>query len=287
MKIVKRILLALSGITAVLGIACIISGFILGGGIRPVIQNIAAESGRSWEHFVERLQDGWSLETWDDWDGWQSSRLSDPVESRYAAAEKLEIDVRYGGVTLVTGEGEDIVVRAQNISEDHYSAKREGNTLKIKDSTPRYGHGADPCLEIQVPEGYRFADAELEVGAGVLTADTLSAEKIQAQVGSGRLEVTGRLRAGEVQCSVGAGEIQIAALEAQKLELECAVGSAAVTLAGTEEEYGLEASCGLGTIQFGEHSYTAMKKSRVQEGQDKEIEAECGVGTVLIQFEEV
>lgn len=284
MKLVKRILLVLSAVTAVLGIGCVISGFILEGGIRPAVQNLAEEFERGWERITHPLRGDWAEgETGNRWDP-----ASEPeyATSRYAAAEKLEIDVGYGSVVLLNGEGEDIVVRARNVSAENYSARKEGDTLKIKDTSRRHKKSGDPYIEIQIPEGHRFETAELEIGAGVLTADVIRAEEFQAKIGSGRMEVTGALYTDEAECSAGAGEIQVALLDARELKLECAVGSAAVTLAGTEADYSLEAACGVGTIVFGENTYTSMKKSRVQEGKDREIEAECGVGTILLQFEE-
>lgn len=276
MKTWKKVLLIISGIALVMGICCVIIGFSLGVNFKE-IKSIVTDGHYN---FVS-----WDWD-WDEWPRWGNSRgdhdddLSDKEDS-FSGIKNLEIDVRYSKVVLEENNGSDIKVSANNINISKFSAKSDGRTLKIEDKTKRMVGSSE--IIISIPKGTDFDEVSMEVDAGEVLIDALNAREFSAEIGGGRLSVSGVLSATEIDCSVGAGQIEVQKLSGSDIELECGAGQVKVVLDGSQEDYYLEGKC-VGEIKFGTESYGSIGK-KISEGTgSKNINVECGVGQINIQF---
>ena len=74
----------------------------------------------------------------------------------------------------------------------------------------------------------------------------------------------------------------------EKVDLEVGAGQAIIEMAGSEKDYSYKVSCGIGNVEIGNHSFGGFgaNQSLQQDRIDKKIEVECGIGEVIIRFNE-
>lgn len=278
MKIWKKVLLAISGIAMVLGICCMIVGFALGVNFKDV-KNMMNDG-----YYNIGVFGG----DWNDWYPWHGSGATDShsdasnEDNTFTGFENLDIDVKHSKVVLKVYEGSDIKVSAKNVVSSKYTAKSDGNTLKIKDNT--YFKTKSPEITVSIPKSMDFNKISLDVDSGEVVIDTLNANKFSSKIGGGRLSVSGALNAMEIECSVGAGQINLKKLSGSDVELDCGAGQIMAVMEGNQEDYRIEGDCGIGQINFGSESFTSLGKKFTTGSGAKEISAECGVGQIDIQF---
>jgi len=156
-------------------------------------------------------------------------------------------------------------------------------------------------LTVYIPTGTEFERVGLFTGAGRFTADTLSAKRIDLELGAGdvaigSLFVTGSAEvkggAGRITVSggkingldleMGIGELELTAALTGECELEMGVGDADITLLGTKEDYSLEIDKGIGAV-----SVDGTDVSFFDSGSGaNEVEISGGVGTIDVRFME-
>ena len=92
----------------------------------------------------------------------------------------------------------------------------------------------------------------------------------------------------KVDLEVGAGQATIYGLIVDKLEVEVGAGQAIIEMAGSEKDYSYKVSCGIGNVEIGNHSFGGFgaNQSVQQDRTDKKIEVDCGIGEVIIRFNE-
>ncbi|HIU74313.1 MAG TPA: DUF4097 family beta strand repeat protein [Candidatus Pelethocola excrementipullorum] len=280
MKIWKKVLLAISGIAMILGISCVIIGFALGVNFQEV-KNVFNDGHYNIGVF------GWD---WDDWTPWHSSGTADnqsdasDKDHNFTGIENLDIDVKHSKLILKVYEGSDIKVSAKNVISSKYTARSDGNTLRIKDNT--YFKTKSPEITLSIPKGMKFNEISLDVDGGEVVIDTLNSNEFSAEIGGGRLYVSESLTAMEIDCSVGAGVIEVEKLSGSDVDLDCGAGQVDVTLDGSQKDYRLEGDCGIGQIIFGSDSWASLGKKFTTGTGTNQISAECGVGQIDIQFSE-
>lgn len=270
MKTWKKVLLIISSITAGIGIGCIIIGLIL---------------GVNWREIKSMVTNGYFSFTMFEWEDdlgirWDSE-TSDKEES-FSGIKNLEVDVDYSSVVLKNYDGSDVKVDARGIAAAKFKVREKGNTLYIEDKTHRTVDSSE--ITIYLPKDSQMQEVSLDAGAGEIILDTLNAHEFSSEIGGGRLYISEKLTAHEIDCSVGAGQMDLASLSGTDIELDCGAGQITATLEGTQEDYSLEAECGLGQIQFGDESYGALN-DQISSGDGKrKIKLDCGVGQIDIQF---
>ena len=161
------------------------------------------------------------------------------------------------------------------------SARKKGSTLKLSVTGELEESGT---MNLLLPEDL-MDEIDIEAGAGAVYAEELRAQKVEIQVAAGELGIDGELSASEVSLEVGGGNMEIGILDASHMELECGMGTFSAQLAGLEEPY-FEGECAGGTLEFGSHSYPGT--AEVNEGDRssaRKIEAECGMGSMILTFE--
>lgn len=270
MKTWKKVLLIISSITAVIGISCIIIGLVLGvswGEIRSMVTN---------GYFSFTIFD-WEKDSGIRWDSETSNK-----EESFSGIKNLEVDVDYSSVVLKNYNGSEVKVDARGIASEKFKVRKKGSTLCIEDKTHRPTDSSE--ITVYLPEDSQMQEVSLDAGAGEIILDTLNVHEFSSEIGGGRLYISEKLTAREIDCSVGAGQMDLASLSGTEIELDCGAGQVTATLEGTQEDYSLEAECGLGQIQFGDESYGALNDSISRGDGKREIKLDCGVGQIDIQF---
>lgn len=298
---------------AVLGIALCITGVVLGATVSGIREAFGIHD--RWEHYF-----------WDDYDGLEyggsvsgskeyvesgGSSVSKDTEyaasaeqylgnsasvSGYSDIRELDIDVTCVEVYISKGEESDIVVDTSDITDKMRKdlvISQKDDKLKIElkdrkswDSWAKSQYKSQGTLLIQIPEGMQFDESSLSIGAGVLYADDIQAKELDIEVGAGQVSLES-FTADKMSLECGAGEASVRGDVVREADIECGVGSVTYVAAGSQQDYNYELSCGIGELIVGNDSFSGLgKECTINNGGSRNMEIECGIGTVTVVFEE-
>lgn len=180
----------------------------------------------------------------------------------------LDIEFGYGMLEIQYGDVEKIQIKQKDV--DKYrcyvaegSLHIEGNQ-KIKINNSNH----DGEITIVVPKNMVFQEVDLEVGAG-------------------KADVAG-LKANQVDIELGAGEMNVTGLDTKKFDAKTGAGKLYAELVGKQNDYSYELECGIGQLKIGESSYSGLKTEQKisNQGAERFVDIECGVGEIIIKFQE-
>ena len=324
MKKATKVCLILCSILAIVGLVLFLIGASLGFGIPQIMDmiyegkfqfgNVAmisredtvkVESGHNGEHHVTR----------ENWTKKEVEYFADDVQN-------LDIEFDFGTLILEHTDGEHIEIEAGYRSKwNNYKRsigwKVKGNTLEIKDTLHEkilklfHFSNDDATLTLRIPEGKVFDEISVEIGAASFivetelvaknmdivigagkminsqgVSNTLQAEELDLEIGAGSMEFCG-IQAKELNLECGAGNMKISDVTVQHTDLDCGVGEIVMELSGREKDYAYEVDCGIGEVVIGESSYSGLGQSKmVNNGGNKFLDIDCGVGAVHISFAE-
>lgn len=198
--------------------------------------------------------------------------------------QELDLSVNYGQVQILTYEGDQICVLAENVGK-HFQCWEETGELHIEDE--RQVNAEELKLTIYLPK-MEFLELDVELGAGYLEADELYAKEFSLEIGAGEGIIGYLAVSGLADMEVGAGRLQTDLFEGSYLEGSCGAGELCVNLAGVLEDYNYELDAAMGEICLGENSYGGLANhKRIQNGASKTIELDCALGSIEISFEEM
>lgn len=224
----------------------------------------------------------------------EHSHIGETSGEIYENIEKLDVEVPVMEVVVQESDRENVSVAMQNVPEklrNAISVSRQGDELKIEtkeDSALKnwLKTGGDyGILVIELPYGMRLTEASFQIGAGELNVQNISAEELDIEVGAGTVSVAQFMaEKADVQC--GTGEAELSGSISQEINIECGVGSVIFHDSGKESDYEYDLSCGIGSLQVGEHSYDGLGGSEKikNAGGSKKMQIECGIGEVAVFF---
>lgn len=148
-----------------------------------------------------------------------------------------------------------------------------------------------------------YEEVTLEMGAGEFTGDLPECKKMSVRLGAGECDLD-YVKAEDVDLEVGAGECTIGLLEAEEVNADIAMGEfsakaaigkdldakvgmgeIAMEIIGEEDEFDYDVTVGAGEVRIGSRSYSGLGSGGSQKnGQDREIEVDCGMGQASINF---
>ena len=91
----------------------------------------------------------------------------------------------------------------------------------------------------------------------------------------------------DTECGAGSIELLGAVLTGDA-EIDCKLGSIVLIMANqpVESDYDYELSCGAGEVIVGDKSYSGLfREAEIDNGSGRLIKADCGLGSIVIQFE--
>ncbi len=212
------------------------------------------------------------------------------VESYVLADSSLGIirlQVQAGGCSMEIQVSEDDCFRVEAEGMRKFQGYVEDNTLVIcgtsKAGSDDQGNlGGSICL--YVPEGYYFENTSLDVGAGSLNVEELQTGSLEANVGAGQLTVE-ELNSRVTEVSVGMGSVHLTGDVTESLNADCSMGELKLTLAGEQNDFNYDLSCGMGVMKVGSDSYNGMaQEKQIDNHADKNMQLECAMGSVKVEF---
>ncbi len=251
---------------------------------------------------------------------WVQSEESWPA----ADIQNLNVDFNFGRLEILPSDSDEIQMEVyyrsnwEKYQRDIYWTQ-DNDTLEIHDSTDRkifrlFHHGVgDAKLVLRIPKDKKFEELNLDIGAadvdvsldtqlyaselnislgtGQLLASSsqeneviLNAKKLNLDIGAGRLELSGIL-ADRLKADCGAGELSLKNVTAKDVDLQGGVGRVVLEMTGQKEYYNYDVECGIGHVVIGDSTYTGLAASKtIDNGADRDMNIECGIGEVEISF---
>lgn len=270
MKKFTKVMLIIAGVLASVGVICVVVAFAM---------------GLTTNHFIKMIQDGrfsfdagdFHISYDDDWkDDFEGETLGTENEDGESVDGEIRevcanIDLEFGaGILEISYADVDYIqVKQTNVPELKVSVKND--TLVIRDETNIHvdiDGVEDRRLTILIPREMELEDVELEIGASKADISNICAKALKLEV--------------------GAGQANIADLNVEKLDVNAGVGQVNIELNGVQNEYNYRVECGIGHVVVGKSSYSGLgSEDDVKfEGATKEINVECGIGEVRIEFQD-
>lgn len=282
-----KILLISCGICAGIGVVLSVAGTVLGG-VRDL-----QEYGRRGMQYLEN-------------DHWWSQKYSEPEEvdeeldyideevspeitEDLEGISELDIELSYVELIMERSDSNQIEVSTRNMDPqllEDLSIYRDEDTLEICAQDTRLwkniGKNNAGELIIHVPDNLEGISTSL--GTGTLYMRDIRTGELDISIGTGTADIQG-FEAGEVSASAGTGSISLQGSVNSDLDLECGIGTIEFQDSGKMTDYNYSVSCGMGSIQIGDDEFTKPAgKQNINNHAGKEMDIECGMGTVNIAF---
>lgn len=312
MKNFTKVMLILAGVFATAGVACMIIAFVMGFTTNDFVKmfedgdfSIQIQDG---EIKIFGLNESLILEMEDDaFEKNENSTLNkgediegivSETETREGTTTTYEIEEVCNSMDIEFGAGvfevyytdvENIVVEGTDV--DEISVQVRNNTLEIRlvaEVNVDMDRVEGRKLVVQIPKGTQFETVDIEIGASQADIRDILAKDISITIGAGQANVTG-LTANQMELEVGAGLAVVDQIDVRKLDVEAGLGEVNIVMNGVQEDYNYNIECGIGSVTVGNMSYGgfAAEKNVINPGATKEIDVECGMGEVTIQFKNI
>ncbi len=258
-----------------IGVICCIVGVALGGSL---FGNISKDWSTNQKIFEETKAD--------------SSETQGEEQQTFYRIKELEVDISDVNVQIDEYDGRYLAVETFDIPQtvlDEISYTTDESTLKIelKDSKKMkrlLSGNTKAMIRIKVPY-HSLQEAEVSVGAGSLYIGQLQAKELQVEIGAGQAKVN-QFTADCAEFHCGAGEMQMTG-DAQKVNIECGIGSIIYQAKGAQEDYDYQIGSSLGEVTVGDRSFDGIGSGATisKDGAEKELYVDCGIGQVQVEFQ--
>lgn len=257
----------------------------------------ALRDGSAWE---ESYDYNWN-ENWDDIfnedienAGYNMDFISEET------IKKLNLSIAGGAVIIRETDGEFQVRSSQHEKLNCYT---QGEELIIEDKEKhRPAFYNRRKIWIDVPKGYQFREADIEMGAGAIKLEYLNADELDISVGSGLMEAqdilskdcnitvgAGMVKAENAQfanadIAVGAGMAEISGSVTKNLEAECDMGTLTLDLLGNANDFNYDLECDLGSIIMDNKSMSGATSQKINNNAAKNMDLSCDLGVITVKM---
>ena len=226
----------------------------------------------------------------------KSTNISEDDMTKTTAAPEidstdLDIDLKAADLIIRRGEEFSVLVSNDSISVDF------GTTLKIEETSSKWHQTAEKVI-ITMPKEKTFETVDIDVGAGQLTIDEITADRFYLDIGTADVEINMITANANIKCGLGdidikdgtihdldlelgAGDADIYATLTGEAQIECGVGDLDLTLKDGEAKNRVDCNVGLGSFTVNGDS---VKGSRVIGSGANSVEIDGGIGDVSVNF---
>lgn len=267
-----KVFWGISGVIAGIGVVFIILGIVMGVTFSEIRGSI-----------LHRYQDGFMS-------GFKKSDTSftgSGEKQEFIGISSLEVDVDKMEVNILESDRNTIVVETLNIDERiGLKIWQEDGELNIETEEGKKRINNAGTVNIYIPSGIRLEEVSFSTGDGVLNAEKLNASEVDVSIEAGTANMD-EIHADSIDFSCGVGEANASLLNANEISAECGLGAMNITLAGKKEDYNYKLECGLGSLELGGESFGGIAiDETINNGASRYVEAECGLGTLNISYEQ-
>lgn len=246
MKKLTKVLLIIATVFVIIGVICLVGSVAM---------------GVTWGTFTDMIDDG----KFRFGGGELDIQTDEDSREFHENIHELDIEIDAGSLEIYYDDQVNAIqVKQENTS--HLKTYVDEETLHMEYDHKWGIHNTDGKVIVILPQGMNFREVDLEIGAGQASINGLIADSLDVSVGAGQADIK-RLDVKEMNAETGAGELHVEVL-------------------GEEEDYSYQLECGIGNITIAGQSYSGLgneKKIR-NENAKGELDIECGVGEVKIEF---
>lgn len=246
----------------------------------------------NWRQYGGEYKDEWK-NSWEEykavWDIWNDRRISKEgmtLAASYQNVGKLDLQVRNALVRIVENDELDGEIAIYWKKDPHSRIRHyleDDGELSIEYYDSRNNNGYAEGI-IEIPEGYTFSEADLEVNAGKLEISCLSASELKLDAKAAAIQLSS-FKAKELDADVKAGYIEAAGSVSGNAEAEASTGQIKLVLEGKNTDYNYSSKGNMGTIKIGGevHSGVFTKEER-NNNAGKELELISNLSSIEIAF---
>lgn len=265
-----------------LGIGLCVAGFAMGATWDMIDANTPAwiSFGKNFKHIETTETEVVISET---------EKLESPVnalEQTFTGVHSINVDAESVELQILTTKDNDGVI--VEFEDEKFASKvacyKESNELVIESHGKFKINDVAETIWIYIPEN-SLRDVDIDVEAGTIYIENVTANSLNVSVGAGEAVIE-RFKAQEAEFECGAGRIEAHGDAERELETSCGAGEIVLELSGKKEDYNYEIECGVGEVVIGNESHSGIGSTdRHSHGASKEMNIECGIGSVTVEFE--
>ena len=203
--------------------------------------------------------------------------------------KKLNLSVGAAKIRIVEGAAEDSIYVKDATDYIQWEQNMDEDTLELnfyRDKRFRRHISTESAYAVLViPKGYEFNEVEIQVGAGVLEAESLTARELDLEGGAGAISInSGKVQ--ELDIDVQAGSVVYSGEVGSSLIADCQAGGVELSLKGEPEDFNYELDVNMGSIQIGGQEYSGIEKEKtlISDSAVKKADLHCDVGSIEITF---
>ena len=229
--------------------------------------------------------------------------------------KSLDLQFNYGEIKLV--EGDEFSIEGSHLQD------KEGFTSEVKDGVwviretgserihvfgfrvpVSLGFHGTPSITITIPKGFAAENVRLELGAGSMTVDSITAntgsfivdageliveqlnisEQSRYSVSAGYMKLY-NINADNVVVDCGAGYINMEGTITGKNEISCDIGRIKLALEGDPKDYSYHMDTDIGNVVLNGKKYTGSY-SRSSKAELGSFDMECSIGNITLDIHE-
>lgn len=181
----------------------------------------------------------------------------------------------------------------------------EDGTLYVKAGNDDYRWNNSFWVTLYIPENFYFDEVDVEMGAGELYFDNLTAKEASLEVGAGNITIyrpvveeldttvaTGsisliEMEVGDLDVDVAMGQLDADGAVNGNVDVECSMGYVGIGLEGNPGDFNYKVESGMGSIDVEGLSAFNIgfgQNKKIDNGADKNIDVECSMGAISIWF---
>lgn len=225
----------------------------------------------------------------------------------FTGVESLDLDNVTGELKIITGD--EFRVEATDVSTGFEARVTSDGTLKITENEGieflffkfKGFNNTNSKITLYLPADFVAEDVRIDNGAGTLTIDRLTTDKLEISTGAGNIkgsniianevEIDGGvgnlvltnvdLRDTEIDC--GVGDMVIEGKLAGDNDIDCGIGNVELRLSGDFKDYELDIDSGVGSVRINGKRYKGSEL--INRGARHSIKIDGGIGDLDIDFD--
>ena len=208
------------------------------------------------------------------------------ISTELAFKKNLEISLKYDELILQEYNGDVIKADTFNDANGDVVITEDTDKITIKDTRAGTTRNKK-LVKVSIPSGTAFDSVSLGVDAGTIELyGEIKADQFLVEVGAGEFDASATITADKCDLQVGAGTIDIETIDANEISANCGTGEIDMELSGKEQDYNYEISCGIGEVDVNDSEFSGLgvEKNISNDGAKRKVTLECGMGQIDVSF---
>lgn len=232
---------------------------------------------------------------------------STSINQSFDNVTSLYVEPGVGTLKMKVGESEQVVVIAENVSENFVVEQKNNGKLVLKGKVNIWNifgnhfNNKKGDITIYLPSDFEAEKVELNAGTGNINIEELTTEMLDIDAGTGnitgsnitahKVDIDGgvgdidldevNLSNADIDC--GVGKVSLQGSLTGKNQIDCGVGEVDLSLEDSADNYDIRVDKGLGDITINGEKYSDLKWNNKKA--DNSLDIDGGVGDIDIDFE--